>query len=271
MASPASSTLPQHRVLQGKRVLVTRAREQASDLERQLQAVGAVPLAFPTIRIVPPTDDYAALDAALDAALGELKTFDWAVFTSVNGVKHVWHRLEALGLSTTDIAHVRLAAIGPATAKALAAKGLEIDVMPPHYVAESLLDAIPAPAGKRFLLPRADIARDALRTGLQTAGAEVVEVPAYHTIQVEPSPEDWAALDQGVDIMTFTASSTVHHFAAQVGPERLQTLARQALVAAIGPITADTARSLGLRVDVVADSYTIAGLVDAIVAAYQTS
>ncbi|WP_089936540.1 uroporphyrinogen-III synthase [Candidatus Entotheonella palauensis] len=259
MTSPASSPASQDHVLQGKRVLVTRAREQASDLERQLQAIGAVPLAFPTIRIVPPTDDYAALDAALR----QLQAFDWAVFTSVNGVKHVWQRLDALGLSTADTAHLRLAAIGPATARALTAKGLEIAVMPPHYVAESLLDAIPAPAGQRFLLARADIARDALRVGLQAAGAEVAEVPAYHTVQVEPTPEDWAALDHGVDIMTFTASSTVHHFVAQVGHERLQILAQHALVAAIGPITAETARDLGLRVDVVADRYTIEGLVDA--------
>ncbi len=261
MNSPVSSSPTQAHTLQGKRVLVTRAREQASDLERQLHAVGAVPLTFPTIRIVPPTDDYAAMDAALR----QLQTFDWAVFTSVNGVKHVWQRLATLGLNTADTTHLQLAAIGPATAKALTAKGLEIAVMPPHYVAESLLEAIPSPAGQRFLLPRADIARDALRTGLQAAGAEVVEVPAYHTVQVEPTPEDWAALDHGVDIMTFTASSTVHHFVAQVGHERLQDLAQHALVAAIGPITAETARSLGLRVDVVADRYTIEGLVDAIV------
>jgi len=265
MNSPATSSPSQAHVLQGKRVLVTRAREQASDLERQLQAVGAVPLAFPTIRIVPPTDHYAALDAALR----QLDTFDWAIFTSVNGVKHVWQRLDALGMRTADMAHLRLAAIGPATAKALTAKGLEIAVMPPHYVAESLLDAIPSPAGQRFFLPRADIARDALRTGLQAAAADVVEVPAYHTVQVEPTPEDWAALDDGVDIMTFTASSTVHHFLAQVGNERLQILAQHALIAAIGPITADTARSLGLRVDVVADTFTITGLVDALTAAYQ--
>lgn len=263
----ASSSTHQGHVLQGKRVLVTRAREQASALERQLQAVGAIPLAFPTIRIVPPTDGYAALDAALR----QLNTFDWAVFTSVNGVKHVWQRLDVLGLSTADTAHLRLAAIGPATAKALTAKGLEIAVMPERYVAEALLEAIPDPAGQRFLLARADIARDALRTGLQAAGAEVLEVPAYHTVQVEPTPEDWASLDNGVDIMTFTASSTVHHFAAQIGPERLQTLAEDALVAAIGPITADTARHLGLRVDVVADRYTIDGLVDAMITACQAS
>ncbi len=263
----ASSSAPQGHVLQGKRILVTRPREQASDLERQLQSVGAIPLAFPTIRIVPPTDGYAALDAALR----QLNTFDWAVFTSVNGVKHVWQRLDALGLNPAARAPLRLAAIGPASAKALTAKGLEIAIMPDRYVAESLLEAIPAPAGQRFLLPRADIARDALRTGLQAAGADVLEVPAYHTVQVEPTPEDWASLENGVDILTFTASSTVHHFADQVGQERLQTLARDALVAAIGPITADTARTLGLRVDVVADRYTIDGLVDAMVMACQAS
>lgn len=267
MDSPASASAPQGHTLQGKRVLVTRAREQASALEQQLQSVGAIPLAFPTIRIVPPTDHYAALDAALR----QLNAFDWAVFTSVNGVKHVWQRLDALGLGSADVAHLQLAAIGPATAKALTAKGLEIAIIPDRYVAESLLEAITEPAGQRFLLPRADIARDALRIGLQAAGADVTEVPAYHTIQVEPTPENWASLESGIDFLTFTASSTVHHFVHQVGRERLQTLTRDALVAAIGPITANTARDLGLRVDVVADRYTIDGLVDAMVTACQDS
>ena len=226
-----------HTALQGKRVMMTRAQEQAADFERQLQAVGAIPLAFPTIQIVPPTDQYVALDDAL----AQVSSFDWAVFTSVNGVHHVWYRLDALGIETTAMSSLRLAAIGPATAEALVTKGLEVEVIPDRYVAEALLDAIPSPAGQRFLLPRADIARDALRVGLQTAGAEVVEVPAYHTVQVTPSADALGILDDGVDFLTFTASSTAHHFIDQVGIERAQALAEQAQVVAIGPITAKTA------------------------------
>jgi uroporphyrinogen-III synthase len=249
--------------LQGKRVLITRAREQASDLELRLQALGAIPLAFPTIQIVPPTDQYAALDNALQ----QLSSFDWAVFTSVNGVIHVWHRLDALGLDSNAFAPLRLAAIGPATAEALIAHGLDVEVIPERYIAESLLEAIPNPAGQRFLLARADMARDTLRTGLQAAGGDVVEVPAYHTVRVEPSSDALAILDAGVEFLTFTASSTVHHFIDQVGIERAQALAAQALVVAIGPITAATARERGLRVDIVATDYTIAGLVEAMLQA----
>ena len=252
-------------VLQGKRVLVTRPQTQVHDFVTRLQALGAVPIILPAIHIVPPEDHYAALDAALR----QLATFDWMVFTSVNGVEHVWQRLATLGLDRQALTAVRIAAIGPATAHALTERGVRITVMPERYVAEALLAALPHPAGQRFLLPRAALARDTLRTGLQAAGAEVIEVPAYSTVVAELTTEALAALDVGVDILTFTASSTVHNFVAQVGPERARTLAQQALVAAIGPITAATARDLGLRVDVVATEYTIAGLVAALLSAGQ--
>ncbi|MEE9146397.1 MAG: uroporphyrinogen-III synthase [Candidatus Tectomicrobia bacterium] len=264
MNSPASKSdaASVSDTLQGKRILITRAREQAAELEHRLQALGAVSIAFPTIRITPPLDQYAALDAALQ----QLASFDWAVFTSVNGVEHVWQRLQALGLDARAFTQMRLAAIGPATAAALMARNLEVEVMPDRYVAEALLEAMPNPDGQRLLLPRADIAREALRIGLQAAGAEVVEVPAYHTVRVDPGPEALAALEDGVDILTFTSNSTVHNFVAQVGRQRTQALAAHALVITIGPITADTAREQGLRVDAVATEYTIAGLVDAILA-----
>ncbi|CAI8058294.1 Uroporphyrinogen-III synthase [Geodia barretti] len=209
-----SVTMP----LQGKRILVTRAQAQAHDLEARLQALGAVPLSFPTIHITPPRDGYAALDAALR----ELATFDWVVFTSVNG----------------------------------------------RFVAEALLEVMPDPAGKRFLLPRAALARDTLRIGLQRAGAQVVEVSAYDTILPEPSSETLAEIEAGVDVLTFTASSTVRNFVAQLGQARARSLADRAQVAVIGPITAETARNLGLRVDVEASEYTIGGLVAALVDAY---
>ena len=250
--------------LRGKRILVTRAQAQAHDLEARLRALGAVPLAFPTIHITPPRDGYAALDTALR----ELATFDWVVFTSVNGVDHVWQRLAVLGLDGHVFAPLQLAAIGPATAAELAARGLQSAVVPKRFVAEALLEVIPNPTGKRFLLPRAALARDTLRTGLQHAGAQVVEVPAYDTILPEPSSETLAELEAGVDVLTFTASSTVRNFVTQLGQVRARSLAEQAQVAVIGPVTAETARNLGLHVDVVASEYTIGGLVTALIDTY---
>jgi uroporphyrinogen-III synthase len=261
MLSNRHGQAPGAGVLQGKRVLVTRARAQAEDFVQQLQALGAVPVVFPTIDIVPPADAYAGLDAALR----ELSTFHWVVFTSVNGVLHVWERLTTLGLPASAFASVQVAAIGPATAEALRCRQIPVALVPERYVAEALLEAIPHPAGQRFLLPRAAGSRDTLRTGLAAAGAEVVEVHAYQTIPDEPSSAAFAALDTGVDVLTFTSSSTVHHFCAQMGPERARRLAAQARVVAIGPITAATARAFGLHVDAVASEYTIAGLIDALI------
>jgi len=248
--------------LRGKRVLVTRARAQAQELVTRLQELGAIPIVFSMIHIVPPADNYVALDAALR----QLATFDWVVFTSVNGVVHVWERLAVVGLEAEAFASVRLAAIGPATAAALTARGLQAAVMPERAVAEALLEVILHPEGQRFLLPLADLARDTLRVGLQAAGAEVVEVPAYSTVLAEPSPEALAAIESGVDVLTFTSSSTVRNFVEHVGQSTAQALAAQARVVTIGPITAATAREFGLRVDVVATEHTIVGLVDAMTA-----
>ena len=247
--------------LHGKRVLVTRTHAQAHDLMTRLQALGAVPIVFPVIHIVPPADNYVALDTALR----QLPTFDWVVFTSVNGVTHVCQRLTALGLEARALAALCLAALGPTTAAALADHGLHAAVVPERYVAEALLAAIPHPAGQRFLLPLADLARETLRVGLQAAGAEVVEVPAYSTVLAELSPEAHTVLEHGVDVLTFTSSSTVRNFVEQVGSTMAQALAARARVVTIGPITATTARELGLRVDVVATEHTIAGLIEAMI------
>src|SRR5262245_25289558 len=147
--------------LRGKRILVTRARAQAQELVTRLQELGAIPIVFSMIHIVPSADNYVALDAALR----QLATFDWVVFTSVNGVVHVWERLAVVGLEAGAFASVRLAAIGPATASALTARGLQVAVVPERSVAEALLEVLPQPEGQRFLLPLADLARDTLRVG----------------------------------------------------------------------------------------------------------
>lgn len=254
-------------MLTGKRVVVTRSRKQASALSERLRALGAIPIEFPTIAIVPPADDYAALDAELQ----RLETYDWLVFTSVNAVEHVWQRLGVLGIPAEAVAARHIAAIGPATAAALEARGVPVNVVPEQYVAEALLEAIPNPAGLRFLLPRADIARAALREGLQAAGAEVVEVTAYRTVPATPPPNVLAELKRGVDVITFTSSSTARNFVAALGREDARAIASTALVAAIGPITAQTAREEGLHVDVVAEEHTIEGLVQAILATFTSS
>jgi uroporphyrinogen III methyltransferase/synthase len=264
---------PHTRPLFGQRVLVTRSRAQASDLVESLRALGAEPVEFPVIAIAPPADNFAALDRAiarLNTADRE-RAYDWVVFTSVNGVEMFWQRLRAAGKDARSLASLRLAAIGPATAEALAAHGLVPDVVPAQFVAESLLAAIPNPSGQRFLLPRADIARAALREGLLAAGALVDEVETYRTTLGQPTPaERDDLLKRGVDILTFTSSSTVRNFVQLLGPDAAHHLAHHALVAAIGPITARTARDLGLRIDIEAPTHTIPGLLEALITHHQT-
>lgn len=260
---------PSTRPLFGRRVLVTRARAQASELVEALRALGAEAVEFPAIQIAPPSDNFAALDRAIArlSMNGVAPVYDWVVLTSVNGVEMFWSRIRAAGKDARSLGGVRLAAIGPATAAALEARGLVPDVVPGQFVAEALLGAIPNPAGQRFLLPRADIARAALREGLEAAGAEVEEVEAYRTILGQPTEAERADLiERGVDILTFTSSSTVRNFVQQLGPEVARMVAAGALVAAIGPVTAQTAREFGLRVDIEANEHTIPGLVEAIVA-----
>jgi uroporphyrinogen-III synthase len=258
--------------LAGCRIVVTRPRAQAPALAQRLAALGAVPVLFPTIEIAPLDDT-----AALDAALRRLAAFDWVVFTSANAVEAVSTRLAALGLSgQLGTGRPRLAAIGPATARALEARGAAAAALPDEYVAEALPASLGPVAGQRILLPQAELARDVLAADLTRRGALVEALPAYRTLPAAPDPAGLAALRQGVDALTFTSSSAVRNFvrllaggdqwaeagAAADGPS-LPAL-RRATVACIGPITAQTARSAGLPVAVVPAAYTLDGLVQAL-------
>lgn len=253
-----------NRPLFGKRVLVTRARAQASALSERLAALGALPIELPAIRILPPEDD-----APLDAALARLPEYDWVIFTSVNGVARAFERLAAAGRDARAVGGARVCAIGPATAAALAERGIRADRVPPEFVAESILAALASEPldGRRVLLPRADIARDALAVGLAERGAMVDQVAAYRTVpEVEIDPATLTQVRTGaIDIVTLTSSSTARNLVAALGGD-LSGL-QAALVAAIGPVTAATARELGLRVDVEAREHTIPGLVAALVEA----
>jgi uroporphyrinogen III methyltransferase/synthase len=251
------------RPLSGRRIVVTRARAQASDLAAGLEALGAEVVQFPTIRITPARDPEPLRRAAARAG-----SFDWIVFTSVNGVERFWYALAEQGCDARSLCGVRVCAIGPATAAELARRGIAADVVPGEFVAEAAVQALAAAddlRGRRILLPRAEVARAVLPEQLRERGAEVVEVDAYTTVQDGAGAERVRAmLDRGeIDAVTFTASSTVKSFVDLVGAD-----VRGAKVASIGPITSATARELGIAVDVEAGEYTVPGLVAALRAFY---
>lgn len=253
----------ENRPLFGKTVVVTRAREQASDLVKALADLGANCLEFPTIQVMPP-DSWMPLDAALD----QLPAYDWIIFTSVNGVKYFFERLFEGGRDVRALGHVRTAAIGPVTAQHLRRYGLKSDILPESYRAESVVEAFRSEsvAGKRILLPRAEEARAVLPDELTRMGALVDEVTVYCT---RPVPGHGDALirlleHRQVDLVTFTSSSTVKNFMALLPAERAGELLQDVTLASIGPVTSATASELGLQVSVTAPVFTIPGLCEAI-------
>ena len=253
------------RPLAGRRIAITRPREQADALARRLEALGARVLLLPAIRIAPIEDT-----SPLDAAIARLGAYDWLVFTSVNGVRAFGGRLAATGRRWDDRGPAQVAAIGPATARALERAGVPVTLTPDEYVAEGILEGLGMVAGQRLLLARADIARRALAEGLRLRGAEVDEVAAYRTIPLPVAPEliAQAFSDQRVDAITFTSSSTALGLLqglAAVGREPAEAL-RGVALAAIGPITAATLREHDLEPAIVAEEYTIPGLTTALVA-----
>ncbi len=256
----------EQRPLLGKRILVTRARQQASALVARLSDLGAACLQYPTIRIQPPAS-WGDLDAAID----RLADYHWIVFTSVNGVSQFFERLFTRGKDARALAHLQTAVIGPATAERLKAYGLNSDIIPDNYRAEAVVAAFAGHAlsGRRILLPRAKEARPILPAELTRMGARVDEIPVYETVMDAASADGICdALERGgVDLVTFTSSSTVENFRRMLPEDQHKRLMEGVLTAAIGPITAETARRLGFTVDIEADTYTIDGLVAAILAA----
>lgn len=251
------------RPLFGRRVVVTRAREQASDFKLQLNELGAECIEFPTIEIQPPPSW-----EPLDRAVASLADYDWVIFTSVNGVKFFMERLRAAGLDVRELKGIRLAAIGPKTAEALEALGLRPDLVPPEYRAEAILDGLKGEgvAGRRFLLPRAMEARDVLPDTLRQWGGQVDLMPAYQTVLPAGRSSHILQLFQtgAVDCVSFTSSSTVHNFFKLLDKEAVLPHMNRTAVACIGPITAETAASYGLKTDIMPSDYTIAALTEAI-------
>jgi uroporphyrinogen III methyltransferase/synthase len=256
------------RPLFGKRILVTRPREQAAELVALLEAQGAEPIEAPMIRIAPP-EDYGPLDAACAA----IHRYDWVILASANAVDAFIKRLLATPLDLRALSGVKLCAVGPATADKLAELGLKVDLMPAEYRAEAMIDALAASGrldGMRVLVPRADIGREIVGEELRRRGAEVTEVVAYRTVIVDPEREGEPdiyrmLLDRRIDVVTFTSASAVRNLVRVLGIEPAADLLRTTVVASIGPVTAEAAAQYNIHSAIVPAEYTIPALVDAIV------
>ncbi|MFH1562976.1 MAG: uroporphyrinogen-III C-methyltransferase [Nitrospirota bacterium] len=246
----------------GKRILVTRTREQASELTKLLKEYGASVVEFPMIKIVPPLNF-----KELDRAIGQIDTYDWLIFTSTNGVKFFFNRLKEIGKDIRELKGIKIAAIGPETKKMLENLGLNVDFQPElEFTQEGLIVGFKKIGAKRVLIPRSAQARQVLIEGLKQLGAEVDEVPAYRTIKEEIDEVHLKGLlsHKAIDIITFTSSSTVTNFCSLFKKEERHSLLNRVKIACIGPITAKKAQDIGLNIDITANEYTIKGLVEAI-------
>ncbi len=276
--------------LQNKRVLVTRTQAQAGELSAKLLNEGAIPIELPVIRIVPP-EDWQPLDRAMRELLTN-NAYDWLLFTSANGVRMVLDRLQHLGYDPQSLRNTRIATIGPATAAALTSYQLTTSLVPQAYIAEGVIEALQMDArerdeslaGKHILIARAAEARQVLITELEREGMRVDVVAAYQTLPVAPEDERGHEVikllrEQRLDFITFTSSSTVHHFMhwlSTAAPDITVLLASPdrggacPRIASIGPITSQTARSYSLEVSVEAREFTTQGLVEALVNCEET-
>jgi len=263
----------ERRPLFGKRVLLTRAREQSEGAAALLRDQGADVVLVPTIEIRDPADPGPLARALADLRAG---AYGWTAFTSANGVEQTWKALVGLGGDARAFGACKIAAIGPATARALEGRGLRADVVAKEFVGESLAREMLAalkdgPVAARVLLARAAKARDVVPEALRAAGCQVDVVAAYET---HPAPREAiealaGEIEQGrLDVATFTSSSTVENFCDLLGPRAVELLKR-VRVATIGPVTTETARVRGVRVDVVAREYTVAGLIQALAESYE--
>jgi len=247
----------------GKKIVVTRAREQASDFASRLAESGAEVIEFPTIETVEPE----SWDN-LDAAMGKIESFDWIVFTSVNGVGFFLRRLKEKGMDIRDLKGLKVLTIGPKTADAVEKLGINVDFVPKEYRAESIIEGMGAEniSGKKIFIPRAKVAREVLPETLMKLGAEVTVAECYVTVRPESRKEEVRKYfeDGLVDAVTFTSSSTVENFMDMWGEEEGLRLMEGVTTASIGPITSETARKLGLNPQIEPSEFTTGALADAI-------
>jgi uroporphyrinogen III methyltransferase/synthase len=252
----------------GRGIVVTRPEAQAEEFAELLRAQGARVIPFPVIRIASPESS-----APLDQALDKLETYHWIVFTSANGVSSFFGHLRERGRDIRDLKGVRIATIGPATAAAVEALGIRVDLVPEEFISEGVVRAFAGEdlRGRRILLPRAAEARDVIPEGLAAMGAKVDVVTVYRTVRSDRNASELLPIfaEGKVDAITFTSPSTVTHFLGIMGPGfRLPPPVR---IACIGPVTAAAARKAGLTVDILQERYTIPGLVDTLADYFRTS
>ena len=246
----------------GKTIVVTRAREQASDFSDLLKENGADVIEFPTIEIVHPKDW-----SQIDRAIKKLPKYDWAIFTSVNGVKYFAERLKKKGKDIRELRGIKICAIGPKTKQEIEALGLRVDFMPKEYRAEGIIKGLGKIKGKNILLPRAEVAREILPEELNKRGAKVDVVTSYRTVKPKERTEEIKELfkEGKIDIVTFTSSSTVTNFLSMFKNGEAVEFLKNAKVASIGPITRDTALDYGIETAIMPKKYTIPALAEAIV------
>ena len=251
------------RPLFGKKIIVTRSREQASDFSVLLEKYGAEPIEFPTIETVPPKDW-----KEVDRTIKNLSKYDWAIFTSVNGVKYLIERLKKQGKDIREFKGIKICAIGPATAKAIEDLGIRVDLLPKEYRAEAIIAGLGKNKikGKSFLLPRALKAREVLPEEIKRLGGKIDVVAAYRTIKPKEKTDEMRKMlhQKEIDVITFTSSSTVENFVSMFQKGEAAGLLEDITVACIGPITKDTASALGIKTGIMPEKYTIPALTDAI-------
>ncbi|HSM85894.1 MAG TPA: uroporphyrinogen-III synthase [Candidatus Limnocylindrales bacterium] len=263
MSDSADIEAVQNQPLIGWRILTTRASKQSGGLSQPLRDLGAEVIEVPTIEIKPP-----ASYKPLDTALQKIADYNWLILTSVNGADAVFARLTKLGIPASALSHLQIAAIGPATRKAIEAQGLKVAVTPDKYIAESVVEALRGKTeGKRVLLARAKVARDVLPNELKKAGVKLDVVEAYETMVPAGARAKlqklFARNSRRPDIVTFTSSSTASNFLDLLGKERQNGL-REVWLASIGPVTSNTLRQAGFPPIIEAREYTMQGLVLAI-------
>ena len=260
--------------LAGTRILVGRARHQAGSLSASLRSLGATVIEIPFIEIHKPRS-YQPLDDALK----NIRNYDWLILTSANGVEAMWQRVRKLRLTRRTLKHLQIAAIGPATKKAIVKHGLNVKMVPEEYVAESVVKGLRDKVnGKRIVLIRAKVARDVIPEELRSAGAQVDVVEAYETVVPEKSRSRLQALMKNAarrpHVVIFASSSTVRNFAELLGKSKASSLSGELLkhvqFASIGPVTSATLRELRMPVAVEAREFTMGGLIRAIVLARYT-
>ena len=248
----------------GKRVVVTRSREQASVFAEQLIDQGAKPIELASIDVVPPSS-WDELDAALDA----LATYHWLIFTSANAVKFFFLRMRERGMDIRSLKGVQICAVGPKTAEALEVYSLRADLVPEEFKAEGVLAALGGGQvkGRRFLIPRAKVAREVIPDRLRELGAEVTVATSYENVRPDADVARVRKLfgEKKISVVTFTSSSTVHNFVEMIGPSEYKKLMDGVVVACIGPVTAKTAEEYGMQVHIMPKDYTIPALVEALV------